>query len=130
MIALLFFLGGCSGYRVVGTSLEEVAPPLHREVEVTERVKENDAVRLTMVGGEVVEGRVLLISSEEIVLDPQGESVQPRGYFSSQIESIEVKSDSEISSGTVAVLILGTVAVGGVILYSATASLRNGMFSN
>jgi hypothetical protein len=129
MIALLFFLGGCSSYRVVGTSLEEVAPPPLPETGTKDGLRENDIVRLTLVDGEMVEGRVMLISAEEIVLNPQEESAQPRGYFASQIESIEMKSGGGGSAEVAVAVTAGVLIVGGVILYSETASLRDGMFS-
>ena len=71
----------------------------------------------------------MLISSEEIVLNPQGESVQPRGYFASQIESIEMKPDTNGSAEAILAVTVGALVIGGVILYQETANLRNGMFS-
>ena len=125
MIALMFFTTGCSGYRVVGNSLPEVSREEPRDSEDAAIIEPGNHVRLTLVDGTQVQGTVELISSHEIVLDPQGQSEQPRGYSADQIQSIEQKPIDGPST-TTTVLVIGGMALiaGGAILAKAMSELN------
>lgn len=91
MIALMFFAAGCSGYRTASYTRSGGSAEPGRDAGEIWDLKPGDKVRVTLVGGEQADGVVQIISSSEIVLDAEGNSLQPRGYAMDQVQSIMVK---------------------------------------
>jgi len=130
LVALVFFTAGCSGYRGPCYTRSDLPGEVDLVFPGTCEIEPGDNVVLILVDGEKVEGKVALISAHEIVLNPDGLSIQPRGYAADRIQSIEINSQSSPSEGTILFVVGALLVVGGVILYSATSSLRNGFMSN
>jgi hypothetical protein len=84
-----------------------------------------DEVALYLKDGSRIEGEVQVANSEEIVLAHTGESVQPRGYPISQIQTIETSSSGGSSSALVPVLVILGVGliIGGVVLAESMSDL-------
>ena len=126
LIALLFFVSGCSGYKVVCFPGREGALEAGQEGMETCNIKPGDQVRVILVDGGQAEGIVQIISSSEIVLDAKGKNLQPRGYSMDQVYSIE-KGPIGGAPSTNTIVIMGVIAliVGGVILASSLSGISN-----
>lgn len=125
VISLMFFATGCSGYKVVGYSLPEVSPDRAQENKDAE-VNVGTQVRLNLIDGSKVEGKVKIISPSEIVLAAEGRSAQPRGYTDDHIVSIESKSSSGPDAAPIIIGGVVVLIVGAAIFASSMSDLNSG----
>lgn len=116
LIALMFFTAGCSGYRTICQTSSNPPRIFGTTPQEPCNIEQGDLVRLTLIDGELVEGTVELISAQEIVLDPAGGSLQPRGYSPDQIQTIERLYRGLYRPGTVLVIVGGVLVISGIVL--------------
>ena len=127
LITLLFFVSGCSGYQTACFVRSEEPLDPGQDVEQICDLKPGDKVRVILVDGEQAEGVVQIISSSEIVLEAQGNNLQPRGFSIDQVYSIETGSTGGGNSTTTTLLVVGglVLIVGAVILANEMSDLNN-----
>jgi len=90
-------------------------------------INPGDDVRLVLVDGIQVRGKVMTISSKEIVLELEDQSAPFQVYSSDQIYSIESESSGGGNSDVTPLLIVGGIILiaGAVILASEMSELNN-----
>jgi hypothetical protein len=137
LISLVIFTAGCSGYRTTYYPNLDMQENMEEDmVEDTEQpwpetcpFEPGDNVVVTLLNGEQTEGKVELISSEEIVLNRDERSLQPRGYAMDQVHSIQKKNETSPDAGAIIGVTLGLVVAGGIIAANELSKLDN-MFGN
>lgn len=133
LISLVIFTAGCSGYRTTYYPNLDMQEDMEEDlVEVTEQpspgtcpFEPGDDVVVTLLNGEQTEGKVELISSEEIVLNCDERSLQPRGYSMDQVHSIQKSHETSSGAGAIIGVTLGVVFVGGIIAANELSKLNN-----
>ena len=122
LITLIFFTAGCSGYQVACyTRTEGALEPGQGPGEICD-LNPGDNVRLVLVDGIQVRGKVMTISSKELVLEQEDQSKPFQVYSSDQIYSIETESSGGGNSTATSLLV-----VGGIVLIVGAAILAKGM---
>lgn len=122
-VSLLIFLSGCSGFGVVGFSRPDQSFGHDQEIGTIWDLKAGDRAILELVDGTQVEGIVQFNSPFEVVLDAEANSLQPRGYTTGQILSIQKKS--ALPDGTKADIlkVAGILLIGGLAVSKGMESV-------
>lgn len=94
-----------------------------------ETIDPGDDVQLVLVDGMQVRGKVMTISSKEIVLEHEDQSAPFQVYSSDQIYSIESESSGGGNSDVTPLLIVGgIILIAGAIILASEMSELNNMF--
>ena len=127
LISLLFFTAGCSGYQTACYTRTEGSLAPGQDVGELCDLKPGDDVRLVLVDGIQVRGKVMTISSKELVLEQEDQSKPFQVYSSDQIYSIETESSGGGNSTATSLLVVGGIVliVGAVILAKGMSDLDN-----
>jgi hypothetical protein len=116
LITLLFFVSGCSGYKVACNFQSEASKGTNQTIGKFCNLESGEKVRINLVEGDQVEGTIQIIFRDEIFLETKGDSFRPRGYTTDQIQSIEKQSTkSKKVVGTI-LGVVGLVVLGIIIL--------------
>lgn len=137
LISLVVFTAGCSGYRTTyypnldmqEDMEEDMVDDAEQSSPETCPFEPGDHVVVTLLNGDQSEGKVELISSEEIVLDRDERSLQPRGYAMDQVHSIQKTHETSSGASAIIGVTLGVVIVGGIIAASELSKLNKGFGS-
>jgi hypothetical protein len=122
LIVLLNFVSGCSGYRTACHSLSEVEAKGGEEFGGGCDLKLGEKVRINLVDGEQAEGIIQSITSREIILDAEGNNLQPRVFSADQVQSIEKPSGSSSS------IVMAILNAGGILVAFAVGIANYGIF--
>lgn len=122
LIVLLNFVSGCSGYHTACHSLSEVEAKGGEEFGMGCDLKLGEKVRINLVDGEQAEGIIQTITSREIVLDAEGNNLQPRVFSADQVQSIERPSGSSSS------IVMAILNAGGILVAFAVGIANYGIF--
>jgi len=105
LLSLLLFVSSCSGYRKIGSEVNNEVGVAQEEVS---SVKPGATVRISTKNGETLEGRVLEVTNNSIVLR---EDAEPHKHHEAQfveIVKLEVKESRTIQSVVgVSVIVVG-----------------------
>lgn len=122
LITLLIFASGCSGYRVVGFSLPEVAAEFDAEEPYTGRLQPGDKLLVNLVNGTQERGVLKDLSSDSIVLAAPKDSSITLCLPAAQIQSIE---KNEADGGKTAVLVLGAIGALALMTFAEQSEDNN-----
>jgi len=122
LIVLLNFVSGCSGYHSACHSLSEVEAKGGEEFGMGCDLKLGEKVRINLVDGEQAEGIIQSITSREIILDAEGNNLQPRVFSVDQVQSIERPSGSSSS------IVMAILNAGGILVAFAVGIANFGIF--
>ena len=89
LISLLFFAAGCSNYQSACYTISDDPSEIDDLIWDSCRLRQGEKVRITLVTGEKIVGKVARISSEWIMLDDGIEKEGTLLYTPSQVVSIE-----------------------------------------
>ena len=89
LVSLSIFLSGCSGFGVAGFSRPDRSFGTGQKIGTIWDLKPGDQAILELVDGRQIQGVVQFTSPFEILLDPEGNSLQPRGFTTAEIFSIK-----------------------------------------
>ena len=118
LITLLFFVSGCSGYKVACSIDSDVPGEDIQDLLENCDLQTGKKIRLNLVDGTRADGVIHSFSSLEITLDAKDKNLKPQSYSTAEIVSIE-KENSYTAYRTVAlILILTGIIVGGAIAIS------------
>ena len=113
LITLMFFVSGCSGYKVACCIDSDVPGEDVQDILENCDLQTGKNIRLNLVDGTRVDGVVQSFSSSEITLAAEDKNHEPQSYSTAEIVSIE-KEDSYVAVKTVALILLLTgIIVGG-----------------
>ncbi len=116
LITLLFFVSGCSGYKVACNFQSEAAEGTNQTISKFCNLEHGEKVRINLVDGKRVEGKIQIIFRDEIFLEAKDDGFRPQGYSTDQILSIEKQSLSVQKAGLTALKVVGIVIVGFTLL--------------
>ncbi len=122
-VSLLIFLSGCSGFGVVGFSRPDPSFGSDQVIGTIWDLKTGDRAILELVDGTQVEGIVKFNSPFEIVLDAEANNLQPRGYTTGQILSIQKKSALPPGTKTDILKVAGILLIGGLAVSKGMESV-------
>jgi hypothetical protein len=122
-VSLMIFLTGCSGFGVVGFSRPDPSFGNDQEIGTIWDLKTGDRAILELVDGTRVEGIVKFNSPFEIVLDAEANSLQPRGYTTGQILSIQKQSALPSGTKTSILKVAGILLIGGLAVSKGMESV-------
>ena len=122
-VSLLIFLSGCSGFGVVGFSRPDPSFGSDQVIGSIWDLKAGDRAILELVDGTQVEGIVKFNSPFEIVLDAEANSLQPRGFTTGQILSIQKKSALPPGTETDILKVVGILLIGGLVVSKGMESV-------
>ncbi len=128
LLSLVFFVGGCSSYRAV--SFPRSDPKAANPVDEDSVAQAGDNVRVTLTSARVVEGHVVEITPEFLIIDPSTgtpeNEMSPIGIGIDSVSGIEVMGrhlGNSVFMGAGVVFALGAVAITVV-----ASSMRSGSF--
>ena len=122
-VSLLIFLSGCSGFGVVGFSRPDPSFGSDQVIGTIWDLKVGDSAILELVDGTQVEGIVKFNSPFEIVLEAEANSLQPRGFTTGQILSIQKKSALPPGTKTDILKVAGILLIGGLAVSKGMESV-------
>ena len=123
LVSLSIFLSGCSGFGVAGFSRPGASLGTGKVIGTTWDLKPGDEAILELVDGRQVHGVVQLNSPFEIVLDAEGNSLQPRGFTTAEIFSIKKKSALPSGTKTDILKVAGILIIGGFAVSKGMESI-------
>ena len=116
LITLLFFVSGCSGYKAACNFQSETPKSTNQTIGKFCNLERGEKIRINLVDGERVEGKIQIIFQDEIFLEAEDDVLRPRGYTTDQILSIEKQSLSVQKVGLKILTIVGIVIVAFTLL--------------
>ena len=122
-VTLMIFLSGCSGFGVVGFSRPDPSFGNDQEIGTIWDLKAGDRAILELVDGSQVEGIVKFNSPFEIVLDAEANTLQPRGYTTGQILSVQKKAALPSGTKTNVLKVAGILLIGGLAVSKGMESV-------
>ena len=111
LITLMFFVSGCSGYKVACNFQSEAAEGSNQTISKFCNLESGEKVRINLVDGKRVEGKIQIIFRDEIFLEAKDDGFRPQGYTTDQILSIEKQSLSVQKAGLTVLKVVGIVIV-------------------
>jgi hypothetical protein len=112
LTSLLFFLGGCSGYKTVCTP----ETGMDTGFAADSGLEEGDQVRVHLVTGESVTGEVVSVSDQVLVVVDPSDKRDPRNLPIADIHSVESGDSYTKWRAAGLVLALGLIVVAGSII--------------
>lgn len=120
LISLLFFVSGCSGYKVACCFDSDISDENLQDIRDRCDLKIGNSIRLNLVDGTQADGVVHSFSSREITLAAKGENLKPRSYPTAEILSVEKETSYTAYKTAALILILTGIIVGGAMAISNT----------
>lgn len=133
IVALLFFVAGCSGYRTLGSFNNGYygGPGLGD-------LKPGEYVRLHLLTGSKIPGKVLEVSKESLTLilaDPNAWEVDDdveevvEEFAFQDLETIEIREGGGVGNTIAAIVIVGAVVGVGIAAYVGSTMDMDPLFS-
>lgn len=122
LITLLFFVSGCSCYKVACNFQSEASKSTNQTIGKFCNLERGEKVRINLVDGERVEGKIQIIFRDEIFLESEDDGLRPRGYKTDKILSIEKQSLSIQKAGLTVLKVVGIVIVVFTLLVLSSES--------
>ena len=119
-ITLLFFVSGCSGYKVACCFDSVVSDENVQDIQDRCDLKIGNSIRLNLVDGTRADGVIHSFSSREITLAAKDKNLKPRSYSTAEILSVEKETSYTAYRTAALILILTGIIVGGATLISNT----------
>ena len=125
LVSLSIFLSGCSGFGVAGFSRPDRSFGTGQKIGTIWDLKPGDQAILELVDGRQIQGVVQFTSPFEILLDPEGNSLQPRGFTTAEIFSIKKKAALPSGTKTEILKVAGILIIGGFAVSKGMESIFN-----
>ena len=123
LVSLSIFLSGCSGFGVAGFSRPDASLGAGQEMATIWDLKPGDQAILELMDGSQVQGVVRFNSPFEVVLDAGGNSLQPRGFTTAEIISVNKKSALPAGTKTHILKVAGILILGGFAVSKGMESI-------